>query len=141
MRVDGFTDLGVAANFTIAENPDSPDTLRFVFHSDVAGKQSHHITPGLARFMWFNLTQILFPRAAEQLTSRAPTVSLTPAKSLTVMFAAEIWKRDKDRLIEITAINAVGGWSICVTPDEAHQLWASLEHVLGIVGGGGANDI
>lgn len=137
MNEDDFTQLGLATNFAITENEEVSGTLRLAFHSAEYGKVTYLITPGMARFLWFNLTQILFPRAADQLTSRAPTIALTTPSSLSVLFTAKVWARD-DGLIEVIAMSLVSGWNMRLTPEEGHELWACLEKVLGIVGGNAA---
>ena len=131
MRDDSFTELGLASDFSITENPDEPQTFLFTFQSENTGEESYLITAGVAKYIWFYLMRILFPRT-DQITARAPTMSLSAAMSLTVVFAAKVWQRKEDGLIEISAGSATVGWSIILTEEEAHNLRACLEQIPGV---------
>ncbi|HEC22419.1 MAG TPA: hypothetical protein ENI95_05840 [Chloroflexi bacterium] len=138
MNEDTFTDLGIVSNLSVVEDRANPGTL-FLSLSDTRSQRTTlSLTQGAAQVLWFYLTQLLFPRAAAQLTPRVTTATLQPAPNLQVVFAVKVWMEKKSGLIEVIGVSAVEGWRFRFTPEEGHELWASLEEVLHIIGGGGA---
>ena len=130
MEKQDMFDLGLVGNLAIIRKPSAPDKLLFVGTSQEHARWVRVITRGAAQTLWFHLTHILYPRAADQITPRAATAMLRPpdAPNLTTSFFVH---HDKDkRMIKVQGIGSKLGWMMHFPMDEGYELWASLEDIL-----------
>lgn len=79
MYQEQFTKLGQVTDLAVTANLKTAGAFWFSFQTTHAGKLKFLMTENVARALWFNLTHILFPKAADQLTRRAATATMCPA--------------------------------------------------------------
>ena len=77
MDTKDTTSLGMVTSVAVIQKPGSKDKLMIVGQSEDRERWVRFITKGAAKTLWFYLTQILYPRAADQLTQRASTAMLS----------------------------------------------------------------
>lgn len=88
------------------------------------------LTEGAGRALWSHVTQILYPRAADQLTQRIMTAVTRPEgdRDTTHMVQAEADHDDPDT-IQIAGIARNLTWMIKIDHDTGHDLWVKLEDI------------
>lgn len=126
--------LGKASNLAIIKKPGSSERLLFVGMSGKAEKRwVRTISRGSAQTLWYHLTHILYPRAADQLTPRAQTALFSPEDMSKVTTGFFVASNDEKGLIYVRGVGGPAEWEIYFTKEEGYELWASLEDVLGAV--------
>lgn len=132
MNQSSDVDLGLVNSLSVAEKPGTEDRLMLMGSTTDAQRWMKVVTKGAAQTLWFYLTQILFPRAADQLTPRAATAMLTPVKKEEAT-ASFLVKANEER--EMILVQALGDppWKIYFSYEEGRELWASLEDILDAV--------
>lgn len=128
MDQDNFTDLGIVTNLRIEESPSEPGTFSLFFRPANGEQQRLLFTESATRVLWHYLTQMLYPRAAGSLTSKAATAAISLATSMTAIFAVKVV--DKGKQIEVIGVSTLNGWSFRLTREDAGELWRLLEDVL-----------
>ncbi|MBN1313352.1 MAG: hypothetical protein JXB30_18240 [Anaerolineae bacterium] len=121
-------ELGSITNLHITETPDDPDKYTLHFHTAGGDKQQCLFSEGGIRLLWHFLTQTLYPRAADSLTSKSATAEQRVTSSTSAIYLVRV--ADRDGEIEITGASAVGRWRFRVSHDDGHELWTLLEDVL-----------
>jgi hypothetical protein len=126
-------DLGKVNNLAVIQKPGVSETLLMVGQSQ-GGRWARIMTRGAAQTLWFHLTQILYPRAASQLTQRAQTAVLRKSDAPTITSFVEVFHMEDRHMIRLRGIGGVEEWLIYFDYEEAHELWAGLERILKVVG-------
>jgi hypothetical protein len=126
-------DLGFVSNLAVIKRPGSEDLLMLVGQSKDSGRWVKIVTKGAAQTLWVHLTQYLYPRAAQQLTSRAATAVLQKSSSPMVTTFLEVFNMDDKQVIRVHGIGGAEEWLMYFTHDEGFELWASLEKILNVV--------
>lgn len=137
LRAGSYHILGHVSNLSIRRNAHRPDTFLLGSVTAEGERIAIPITDGAARILWAQVTKILYPRAADQLTQRAETVARKLPGDPTVAYVISVKFRPEDGMIEVGGASRSSGWTMEFTRGEGDELWASLEHVFGHVGRGG----
>jgi hypothetical protein len=124
----------LVTNLTVTEYPELPNTFMLAFYAPDNERDMLLITEGVAQSMWSKLTQILYPRAADQLTRRVPTARASGARLPWVISIARLSVREGDGLLELNGVSRVEEWTFTFTQEEGHHLWVSLEELFHNVG-------
>jgi hypothetical protein len=119
----------LVTNLTIAEYAELPDTFMLTYYAPDNERAMLLITEGVAQAMWSELTKILYPRAAEQLTGRAPTAQRSGTRLPWVINVARLFVRGEDGLIQWNAVSRIEEWRFTFTWQEGEHLWVSLEEL------------
>lgn len=130
---DDLTDLGMVNNLAIIKKPGSSKKLLVVGQSEQHDRWVRIITWGAAQTLWFHLTHILYPRAADQLTPRAATAMLSDPDSPTVTTSFAASYDEEKGVISVRGIGGQRPWVIRFPMHEGYELWASLEDILDAV--------
>lgn len=126
MNSDFIVSLGEVRNLSVTKKPNVPDMVDFHFYTADEVRRGFSLTVGAARTLWYRLTEILYPSAAQQLTPRAATATVRPASPLTVAFAASVQMLEAPKRLEITVVSATQGWSMEISVEDGYDLWAYL---------------
>ena len=124
-------------NLTVAEYSELPDTYMLTYYAPDDERAMLLITEGVAQAMWAELTKILYPRAADQLTQRVPTAQRAGTRLPWVINVARLFVREHDGLIQWNAVSRIEEWRFTFTQEEGERLWVSLEGLFHNVEGGG----
>jgi hypothetical protein len=125
-------DLGQVNNVAVIQKPGVSETLLMVGQAP-SGRWARIMTRGAAQALWFHLTQILYPRAAGQLTQRAQTAVLKKSDAPTITSFVEVFNVEDKQMIRLRGMGGIEEWVVYFNYDEAHELWAGLEKVLKVV--------
>lgn len=87
------------------------------------------VTNGVARVLWFHLTQQLYPEHAKQVTAMVPTAPLRPV-DLPAITSHVTVTRNLEDIFVITGWGGREEWLLCLTAAEARRLWRSLDTLL-----------
>jgi hypothetical protein len=128
---NNYVDLGLVNNVAVMKKPGQTENFLMVGVSPSSGRWARVITRGAAQALWFHLTHILYPRAADTLTPRAATAVLRKADAPTVTSFFEVRNQEDHQRVQIHGMGGVEEWVILVSYDDGHELWASLENMLG----------
>jgi hypothetical protein len=128
---------GLVTNLTVAEYPELPNTFILNFYALDNERAMMLITEGVAQSMWSKLTKILYPRAAEQLTQRIPTVQSSGTRMPWVVSLVRLTVREGDGLIQLNGVSRTAEWACTFTQEDGYHLWVSLEELFHNVEGGG----
>lgn len=121
-----FTEIGLVNNFDVQDDP-ALSRLLIRCDSPRAGAINFWVTTGVAYHLWFNLTRMLFPRAANQLTPRMPTAMIQQPGDLHTVRAVRLFYDQNSRMIEVLGVNAVAGLQLQFSAHEGEELWTRLE--------------
>lgn len=133
MSESKVVDMGFVTNLAVIKKPGANETLLVVGLSQSAGRWVRLMTRGAAQALWFHLTNILYPRAAGQITTRAQTAVLRKGEGPDVTSFFEVVSNQDRKLIRVRGIGGTAEWLIYFTYDEGYELWASLEKILNVV--------
>jgi hypothetical protein len=133
MESKEFIDLGLVSNLAVIKKPGTTEKLLFVGQSAQNERWVRIITHGAAQALWFHLTAILYPRAAEQITPRAATAVLRQPDAPTITTTFVVHHDEDNKVIRVRGIGGQPGWMIRFSTEEGYELWASLEDVLDAV--------
>ena len=125
-------DLGMVKSLSVTEKPGSDDRLMLMGSNSGEERWMKIVTKGAAQTLWFYLTQILFPRAADQITPRAATAMLTPVKNEDATASFLVKANEQHEMILVQALGDPP-WKMYFSYDEGRELWASLEDILDAV--------
>jgi hypothetical protein len=128
---------GLVTNLTVAEYPELPNTFMLVFYASDNERVMMLITEGVAQAMWSKLTKILYPRAAEGLTQRIPTVRRSGTRLPWVVSIVRLTVRKDDGLIQLNGVSRMAEWACAFTQEDGYHLWVALEELFHNVEGGG----
>ncbi len=127
------TNLGIVTNLTLTQADAQAETFWLAAHDPQGERLTLLIAEGLARSLWANLTQILYPRAADLLTQRAETAKGGKPDSSEVSYHAQVIHVSDHAQVEVRGRSSFGEWDIRFSMDDAHELWATLENKFGNV--------
>lgn len=133
MENSPIVDLGIASNLAVIQKPGISETLIIVGSSELVGRWSRVVTWGAAQTLWFRLTQLLYPRAAVQITPRAATAVFRPSEAPTVTSFLNVSAEEEGKIIKMHGFGGQTEWNVRLSYDEGHELWASLERILDAV--------
>ena len=133
MENNPVVDLGVATNLAIIQKPGVAETLLIVGLSEPVGRWARVMTRGAAQTLWFRLTHILYPRAAEQITPRAATAVFRRSDAPTVTSFLNVTEQKQEKTILVHGLGGQVEWKVRFSYEEGHELWASLERILDAV--------
>jgi len=88
------------------------------------------ITDNAAQKLWAQLTQVLYPQAAANLTGRIETVASQQRVPAGVTNNIRLTYKPDEGMIEVGGVNRDGAWTMDFSLDEGHSLWTSLEDIL-----------
>jgi hypothetical protein len=129
-------DLGIVTSLDVSADGEDPDIFWLVAHTGEGERVGLKVTEGVARTLWAQLTKILYPRAADQLTQRAETVVRSRVGEPSITHLINTVFKPDDELIEVSGLSRAYWWTMYFTPAEGDELWAVLEDIFGAVGGG-----
>ncbi len=133
-------DMGAVTNLSVVKKPGRSEALLLIGRSAHNRRWIRVITQGAAQALWFHLTHILFPRAAQQVTPRAATALFRKSDSPAITTMFEVFFREEEGSIYVRGLGSEQEWVIRFTLDEGHELWASLEKTLKSVTERGSTD-
>lgn len=126
-------DMGVVNNLAVIKKPGSTDRLLFVGQSKDHERWVRIITYGAAQSLWHYLTQLLYPRAADQLTPRAATAALVSPETPNVITTFVASLDEAQGVVNLRGIASGGVWMFKFSKEDGYELWASLEDILDAV--------
>jgi hypothetical protein len=103
------------------------------------GRWTRVLTTRAAQVLWFNLTGLLFPEKARQVTGIAVTAPLRSRDRPSVTHHVEV-VRTADNYIEVFGWAGLDTWWVRLPEHEARNLWTSLDLLLYPVGWEGRNN-
>lgn len=103
------------------------------------GRWFRVLTKRAAQLLWFNLTGILFPERARQVTGIAVTAPIRGTDKPSVTYHLEV-TRTADNYIEIIGWVGHDTWWTRLPEHEARHLWTKLDQLLFPVGWEGRNN-
>ena len=127
----------LVTNLAVAEYAELPNTFMLTYYAPDDARAMLLITEGVAQSMWAELTKILYPRAADQLTQRVNTAQRSGTRLPWVINVARLFVREDDGLIQWNAVSRIEEWRFTFTQQEGEHLWVSLEGLFHNVDGGG----
>ncbi len=105
----------------------------------VEGRWFRVLTKRAAQLLWFNLTGLLFPEKAPQVTGLAVTAPIRGSDKPSVTYHLEV-TRTADNYIEVIGWAGKDTWWARLPEHEARHLWTRLDLLLYPVGWEGRNN-
>ncbi|MBN1311860.1 MAG: hypothetical protein JXB30_10605 [Anaerolineae bacterium] len=133
MEKSPIVDFGFATNLAVIQKPGISETLIIVGRSQLDKRWARIITWGAAQTLWFRLTHILYPRAAQQITPRAATAAFRRSDAPAITSFLNVTAKEQERVIMIHGLGGQVEWKTHFSYDEGHELWAALERILDAV--------
>ena len=126
--MNSAANLGMVNNLNMSAHTEA-ETFKLSGYTET--NQPFHIlmTDGAARILWADLTQALYPRAAEQLTGRAETAKETLPSDPKVCFVLDSSYDESQEVLTVRGLSNTGNWSISIGSAESHELWTTLESI------------
>ena len=126
--------LGLISGTRIKSDENEADIYLMTVYLPDTNIITLHLSDSVARTIWSELTTMLFPRAADQLTSGAQTAIAARNQQKYITHLVNIRYHEAEQLIEIYGMRRLGGWSIFLTVELAESLWTELEDIFQNVG-------
>lgn len=103
--------------------------LNLVITNETGEKQVERTSRESLRGLWANLTGILFPRAADQLTKRISTVKRSKEEvpnDVTYSVTAYVSEKTPDAIL-LTGMSRLRIWTLRISHEVGDSLWTELE--------------